>query len=97
MHHGRLGDFLNGQGKFSLYLSSTLILSCLFFSFASRFETRLSLRWLFAFLALSAFIFGSRRPYLVFDVARAVLWVIVIFRIGNRYFGRSLWLGEDLN
>jgi glycosylphosphatidylinositol deacylase len=66
-------------------------------SYLSRFETRLSLRWLFAFLALSAFIFGSRRAYLVFDVARAVLWVIVLFRIGSRYIGRSLWFGKNLN
>ncbi|KAF8806287.1 PGAP1-domain-containing protein [Phlegmacium glaucopus] len=57
-----------------------------------RFETRLSLRWLFALIAISAFVFGSRRPYLVLDVARAVLWVIVVCRIGCRYFGRSLWL-----
>jgi len=57
-----------------------------------RFETRLSLRWLFALLAASAFIFGSRKAYVVLDVARGVLWVILICRIGGRYFGRSLWL-----
>ena len=64
---------------------------------ASRFETRLSIRWLFVFIALSAFVFGSRKPYLVFGLTRGVFWVIVIFRIGSRYFGRSLWLGENLN
>lgn len=62
-----------------------------------RFETRLSLRWLFAFPAVAAFVFGPRRPYLVLDVARAALWVIVICRIGCRYFGRSSWLGGNPN
>lgn len=92
---GRL--FERPRSIFTLSLFFVLMLSYFILFLASRFETRLSLRWLFAFLALSAFIFGSRRPYLVFDVARAVLWVIVIFRIGSRYFGRSLWLGENLN
>lgn len=68
------------------------MLSFFFLLSASRFETRLSLRWLFALLAASAFIFGSRKAYLVLDVARGLLWVILICRIGGRYFGRPLWL-----
>ena len=86
------GRLLERPRSNSPYLSSLLSAKLFFFLFVSRFETRLSLRWLFAFLAFSAFIFGSRRPYLVLDVARVVLWVIVIFKIGGRYFGRSLWL-----
>jgi len=79
----------------SICALSLFIWLMLSFPFPSRFETHLSLRWLFSFITISAFIFGSRRPYLVLDVARAVLWVIVVCRIGCRYFGRSLWLGGN--
>lgn len=57
-----------------------------------RLEKRLPLRWLFAFVAGTAFIFGSRKPYLVLDVARVAMWVIVIGRIGRRYWGGRHWL-----
>ncbi|KJA29745.1 hypothetical protein HYPSUDRAFT_60597 [Hypholoma sublateritium FD-334 SS-4] len=58
----------------------------------TQLEKRLPLRWLFAFVAGTAFIFGSRKPYLVLDVARVAMWVIVIGRIGRRYWGGRHWI-----
>lgn len=50
-------------------------------------EKRLALRWLFVAMAGVAFIFGSRKPYLVLDVARIAMWIVLVFRIGHRYRG----------
>jgi len=57
----------------------------------TQLERRLPLRWLFVFVAGTAFIFGSRKPYLVFDVVRVAMWVVVIGRIGRRYWGGQHW------
>ncbi|CAA7258574.1 unnamed protein product [Cyclocybe aegerita] len=57
------------------------------------FENRLSLRWLFAATAGTAFLYGSRRPYLILDVARVTAWAIVVCRIGRRYWGGRPWPG----
>ncbi|KAF8165658.1 GPI-inositol-deacylase [Crassisporium funariophilum] len=56
-----------------------------------RFEQKVSLRWPLALIAVVAFLFGSRRPYLVLDAARIVVWIIVVCRIGPRYWGGSSW------
>ncbi|KAF9534116.1 GPI-inositol-deacylase [Crepidotus variabilis] len=55
------------------------------------FEERISLKWLFAAMAASAFILGSRKPYLVLDIGRVVIWVIVACRVGRRYWGGPPW------
>ncbi|KDR84062.1 hypothetical protein GALMADRAFT_219892 [Galerina marginata CBS 339.88] len=55
------------------------------------FEHQLSSRWLFAIIAGTAFICGSRKPYLVLDVGRVAVWVIVVFKIGRRYWGGLPW------
>ncbi|KAF5321343.1 hypothetical protein D9619_000541 [Psilocybe cf. subviscida] len=52
-------------------------------------EKRLPLRWLFVAMAGVAFIFGSRKPYLVLDVARIATWIVLAFRIGRRYGGAA--------
>ncbi|KAF8969376.1 PGAP1-like protein-domain-containing protein [Flammula alnicola] len=59
----------------------------------TRFEKRIPLHWLFAVMAGTAFIYGSRKPYLVLDVARVAMWIIVICKIGRRYWGGSPWTG----
>ena len=56
-----------------------------------RFERKVSLRWVLVAIAGTAFLYGSRRPYLVLDVARAAIWSVVICRIGRRYWGSSSW------
>ncbi|KAH9482359.1 GPI inositol-deacylase [Psilocybe cubensis] len=55
------------------------------------FERRVSFRWLFVALAGTAFLFGSRRPYLILDCGRIVVWILVICKIGPRYWGGSPW------
>ena len=55
----------------------------------SSFENRVPLRWMFVIVAAIAFIFGSRRPYLVLDSARIAMWILIASRIGRRYWGGS--------
>ncbi|TFK66578.1 PGAP1-domain-containing protein [Pluteus cervinus] len=59
------------------------------------FEDRLSLRWVFAGLAGTAFLLGPRQPYSVFDAASTVMGVVVIVRIGLRYWGGPAWSPEE--
>lgn len=66
------------------YVTITFADQITYFSF-DRFESRISLRWLFAIIAATAFMIGSRKPYLVFDGARATILIIVVTRIGRRY------------
>jgi hypothetical protein len=52
-----------------------------------RFEKVLSIRWFLVVLALSAFLVGPRKPYFVFNVAKASVGLMVILNIGPRYWG----------
>ncbi|CAK5262528.1 unnamed protein product [Mycena citricolor] len=56
-----------------------------------RFERRLSVRWIFVALGAAAFLMGSRKAYFVFDVAKVAIGLVVVVRIGPRYWGRSGW------
>ncbi|KAJ7682382.1 PGAP1-like protein-domain-containing protein [Mycena polygramma] len=55
------------------------------------FERVLPIRWSFAGLAAVAFLVGSRKAYLVFDVAKVTVGLAVLVRIGPRYWGRPSW------
>lgn len=50
-------------------------------------ETRVSVRWSLAVVAVTAFLIGSRRAYTVFNGASAAFAVIVIARVGRTYLG----------
>ncbi|KAG6841827.1 hypothetical protein C0991_006234 [Blastosporella zonata] len=56
-----------------------------------RFERKLSVRWLFAVVTGTAFLVGPRRAYSVFDAAKIAVGLIVIIRIGRRYWGGAAW------
>jgi glycosylphosphatidylinositol deacylase len=58
---------------------------------STRFEKRIPLRWVFVLAAGTAFVYGSRKPYLVLDVARVAMWIIVVSKIGRRYWGGLPW------
>ncbi|KAJ7724850.1 PGAP1-like protein-domain-containing protein [Mycena metata] len=53
------------------------------------FERIVSIRWAFACLAAAAFLLGSRKAYFVFDAAKVAIGLVVLVRIGPRYWGRS--------
>ncbi|KAJ7044755.1 PGAP1-like protein-domain-containing protein [Mycena alexandri] len=53
------------------------------------FERAVSIRWAFACLAAAAFLLGSRKAYFVFDAAKVAIGLVVLVRIGPRYWGRS--------
>lgn len=55
------------------------------------FERWVSLRWAFVALSASSFLLGSRKAYLPFDVAKVVMGLVVLIRIGPRYLGRPSW------
>ncbi|KAJ8698746.1 GPI inositol deacylase [Pleurotus ostreatus] len=55
------------------------------------FERRWSVRWLWVGVALVAMLLGARRVYLVFDVATISAGVVVMVRIGRRYWGGPSW------
>ncbi|PPR02655.1 hypothetical protein CVT24_002138 [Panaeolus cyanescens] len=55
----------------------------------ARFEQQLSLSWLFVGIAGTAFLYGSRHPYYVLDMARIATWIIIVFRIGRRYWSST--------
>ncbi|KAF8204692.1 GPI-inositol-deacylase [Pholiota molesta] len=57
----------------------------------TKFEKRLPLRWVFVLAAGTAFVYGSRKPYLVLDVARVAMWIIVVSKVGRRYWGGLPW------
>ncbi|KAF5388432.1 hypothetical protein D9615_000673 [Tricholomella constricta] len=56
-----------------------------------RFERALSARWLLAVLAGTAFFVGPRRAYSVFDAAKIAVGLIVMIRVGRRYWGGAGW------
>ncbi|KAF7302057.1 GPI inositol-deacylase [Mycena indigotica] len=56
-----------------------------------RFERPMSVRWAFACVSGVSFLLGSRKPYLVFDLAKVAIGLVVVVRIGPRYWGRSSW------
>ncbi|KAF7294377.1 GPI inositol-deacylase [Mycena chlorophos] len=56
-----------------------------------RFERTASVRWSFAAVSAVAFLLGSRKAYLVFDVAKVAAGLVVLVRIGPRYWGRGSW------
>ncbi|KAJ7734040.1 PGAP1-like protein-domain-containing protein [Mycena maculata] len=55
------------------------------------FEGTVSVRWAFACLGAAAFLLGSRKAYFVFDVAKVAIGLVVLIRIGPRYWGRGSW------
>ncbi|KAF7355691.1 GPI inositol-deacylase [Mycena sanguinolenta] len=55
------------------------------------FERLFTVRWSFACLAAAAFLLGSRKAYFVFDVAKGAIGLVVLVRIGPRYWGRRSW------
>jgi hypothetical protein len=55
------------------------------------FENTLSVRWCLAFLASVAFFVGPRKPYIVFDAAKVAIGLIVVIRVGKRYWGGESW------
>ncbi|KAF8239028.1 PGAP1-domain-containing protein [Tricholoma matsutake] len=55
------------------------------------FESTLSVRWCFAFIAGVAFFVGPRKAYAVFDVAKVAVGLIVVIRVGRRYWGGESW------
>ncbi|RDB19940.1 GPI inositol-deacylase [Hypsizygus marmoreus] len=60
-----------------------------------RFERALSVRWCLAVLAGTGFFFGPRRAYGVFDVAKIAVGLIVIIRVGRRYWGGAAWSVDE--
>ncbi|TFY70018.1 hypothetical protein EVG20_g2909 [Dentipellis fragilis] len=50
-----------------------------------------SIRWLLLPTAAIAFLFGARRTYEVFDWVWAFVTLIVVVRVGPRYWGRASW------
>ncbi|KAK7054117.1 GPI inositol-deacylase [Favolaschia claudopus] len=59
------------------------------------FERIFPVRWSFACLAAAAFLLGSRKAYLVFDIAKVAIGIVVLIRIGPRYWGRPSWSPAD--
>lgn len=59
--------------------------------FPDSFESTLSVRWCFAFIAGVAFFVGPRKAYAVFDVAKVAVGLIVVIRVGRRYWGGESW------
>ncbi|KAJ7126419.1 PGAP1-like protein-domain-containing protein [Mycena crocata] len=55
------------------------------------FESALSVRWSFVCLGAAAFLVGARKAYFVFDVAKVAIGLIVLVRVGPRYWGRASW------
>ncbi|KAJ6465145.1 PGAP1-like protein-domain-containing protein [Mycena vulgaris] len=55
------------------------------------FENTVSVRWCFAFLGAAAFLLGARKAYFVFDVAKVTVGLVVLVRVGPRYWGRASW------
>lgn len=49
-------------------------------------EKMVSMRWTFLIIAAVAVLYGSRKAYMVFDVAKIVLGIIVMCRVIPRYF-----------
>jgi len=60
-----------------------------------RFERALSVRWTLLMLAGAAFLIGPRRAYSVFDAAKVVIGLIVMIRVGRRYWGGASWALDD--
>ncbi|KAJ7437139.1 PGAP1-like protein-domain-containing protein [Mycena galericulata] len=55
------------------------------------FEKAVSVRWSFVCLGAAAFLLGSRKAYFVFDAAKVVIGLVVLVRVGPRYWGRGSW------
>ncbi|KAJ7498547.1 PGAP1-like protein-domain-containing protein [Mycena latifolia] len=55
------------------------------------FENTVSVRWSFAVLGAAAFLLGARKAYFVFDVAKVAIGLVVLVRVGPRYWGRASW------
>jgi len=51
----------------------------------SRIE-KVSARWLMAVIAFVAFIYGPRFNYLIFDYASINMGMILVLRVGSRYY-----------
>ncbi|THV08207.1 GPI-inositol-deacylase [Dendrothele bispora CBS 962.96] len=55
------------------------------------FEKYISAKWVFVIVAGVAFFVGPRKTYHVFDAARIAIAVLVVVRIGPRYWGATSW------
>ncbi|KAJ6616258.1 PGAP1-like protein-domain-containing protein [Mycena sp. CBHHK59/15] len=58
------------------------------------FETAFSVRWVFTCLGAAAFLLGARKAYFVFDVAKVAVGLVVLVRVGPRYWGRASWFSS---
>jgi GPI inositol-deacylase len=73
--------------SFILTCSSETGFAKLYF-FLNSFERKwLSLRWSWLILSMIIFLLGSRTPYRVFEGCNVVCGIVVILRIGRRYWG----------
>ncbi|KAJ8085833.1 GPI inositol deacylase [Marasmius tenuissimus] len=54
---------------------------------SSRLERYLSMKWVFLVVAGVAFFIGPRWSYHIFDVGRIAIGILVVLRIGPRYWG----------
>ncbi|KAK0190614.1 PGAP1-like protein-domain-containing protein [Armillaria mellea] len=55
----------------------------------TRLERRVSVRWSLLVVTVVAFIHGPKQAYLVFDATKLVIGLMVVFRIGTRYWDGS--------
>lgn len=61
----------------------------------NRFEKTLSVRWCWAVVAVVAIFIGPRRAYSIFDAAKIAVGLIVVIRVGRRYWGGASWIDND--
>jgi glycosylphosphatidylinositol deacylase len=52
-------------------------------------------RWFLVILAITALFIGPRKAYAVFDAAQIATGLIVLIRIGPRYWGGTSWSSTD--
>ncbi|PBK69980.1 PGAP1-domain-containing protein [Armillaria solidipes] len=56
----------------------------------TRLEKRVSVRWSLLVVTVVAFVYGPKQAYLVFDATKLAIGLMVVFRIGTRYWDGSL-------
>lgn len=52
-------------------------------------ERRVSVRWSLLVVTVVAFVYGPKQAYLVFDATKLAIGLMVVFRIGTRYWDGS--------
>ncbi|KAG7447513.1 PGAP1-domain-containing protein [Guyanagaster necrorhizus] len=55
----------------------------------TRLERIVSVRWSLLVVTVVAFVYGPKQAYLVFDATKLVVGLMVVFRIGTRYWAGS--------